>query len=207
MANLDTQCKSFNIVINMPFKFESCDDFEKVLVKFDDELSRQSMFYARIKHDCDLDNLGHHKTNHYHYVITCATRKRVSTMLYFIADSLGYSTTDELNTISVVKCDSVPLSIQYLIHKNNKDKFQYDIANIVTNYTPNELDDYMSQDNKEITTRYLYDLIMQGRTDVEIMFIIGVGRYHLFKGAITDLRYAISRTPNSVESFVNSIDK
>lgn len=205
MSNLDTQCKSFNVVLNVPNNFSN---FEKSLEMLNESLSRNTMFYASIKHDKDTDKNGVLKTLHYHYVITCASRKRISTMLYFIADSLGYSDSsiDLINTIQVDKCDSVPLSIQYLIHKNNSDKYQYDSKDIVTNYSDKDLQDYLLFESQEITTRYLYDLIISGKSDVEIMFIIGVGRYHLFKGCISDIRYALRNTPNLIESFLESID-
>lgn len=207
MSNLNTQCKSFNVVFNIPFRFKVIDDFNLCLDKLNDTLSRNSMFYASIKHDNDFNNNGEKKLVHFHYVITCATRKRVSTMLYFLADALGYDVNniDLINTIQIEKCDSVPLSIQYLIHKNNTDKTQYDIKDIVTNYKDNDINDFMTFENQEITTRYLYDLVKNGFTDVEIMFIIGVGRYHLFKGAISDIRYAIARNGNELEKFINSL--
>lgn len=203
MSNLDTQCKNFNVVLNIPFE---CKDFERRLRNLNDALCRNLMFYASIKHDLDVAEEGIIKTIHYHYVIICASRKRISTMLYFIADALGYQEdVNLLNTIQVDKCDSVPLAIQYLIHKNNKEKYQYDASLIDTNFTEKELEDYMKQDVKEISTRYLYDLVKEGKTDVEIMFIIGVGRYHLFRGAINDIRYAISRTPQQLDNFIDTL--
>lgn len=208
MSNLDTQCKSFNVVFNIPYRFKIIEDFNICLEKLNDSLSRNCMFYASIKHDKDTDKDGCLKIIHFHYVITCASRKRISTMLYFLADSLGYDVNniDLLNTIQIDKCDSVPLSIQYLIHKNNADKYQYDTKDIVTNYSDKDLQDYLSFESQEITTRYLYDLIISGKSDVEIMFIIGVGRYHLFKGCISDIRYALRNTPNLIESFLETID-
>ena len=205
MSNLDTMTKSFNVVLNVPNKLD-VSNFEKRLQNLYDFFDRNCIKYACIRHDLDTDKDNILKTIHYHLVIARSTRTRISTMLYTIADCLGYSDMDLLNTIQVDKCDSIPLSIQYLVHKNNADKYQYDRNDIASNYTVKEIDDFFQFENTEITTRYLYDLVRQGKNDIEIMFIIGVGRYHLFKGAINDIRYAIQTMPNRVDTLIADLD-
>lgn len=201
MSNLDTQTKQFSIVLNIPNN--------KVLNMQDlyDWFDRNTFLFAAIKHDKDCSNTGVLKTIHYHIVLKCASRYRISTMLYRIADTLKLFTSDELSCVHIQKCDSLPLAIQYLTHKNNPNKYQYSADDVITNINYDDfIDLYNSKSDTEVNTKYLVNLVKQGYTDFEIMALIGLGRYHLYKGAINDIRQAMSRTPNLVNQFLASFD-
>lgn len=202
MSNLDSQCKVFSIVLNIPKGKTDID-----ILSFTDWCDTNTFLFALIKHDKDYNRDGMLKTIHYHVVLKCASKYRISTMLYRIADLFGYYTSDELSTIHVQKCDSLPNAIQYLTHKNNKDKYHYNYDEIITNFNDDDIQDlYNTKVDDEINVKYLTNLIKQGRTDFEIMAIIGLGRYHLYKGAINDIRYALQRNANKVEQFLMSLE-
>lgn len=203
MSNLDTQCKIFNIVLTSD-KYDLTNRVLDLYEWFDS----QCYLFACICHDKDFNTrTGVMKKKHYHIVLKCASRYRISTMLYRIADVLKLYTSDELSSIHVQKCDSLPNAIQYLTHKNNKDKYHYNFDEIITNFNDDDIQDlYNTKVDDEINVKYLTNLIKQGKSDFEIMGIIGLGRYHLYKGAINDIRYALQRYPKSVDQFLMSLE-
>ena len=80
------------------------------------------VFCAVIFHGLDyIDDEGRYKTPHYHVVITFESNYRVETILNWVAD-LFYA---NKNQISIEKCNSVPMQVRYLIHKDDLDKYQY----------------------------------------------------------------------------------
>ena len=79
--------------------------------------------YAFIKHDKDTYDDGTPKQVHYHIYIKTTSRVRLST----IASRLEV----EDRFVEFVK--NTRSCLQYLIHKNNKNKYQYNISDVVTN--------------------------------------------------------------------------
>lgn len=60
-------------------------------------------------------------------------------------------------------CDSWNLSVQYLVHKNHPDKFQYDFVDIETSLDLNELCSYLMLDEFEkLNTENLINAISSG---------------------------------------------
>lgn len=207
MATLKSQPKNEFNILNIPNGMSE-NEFFKRFANMLDVMEMSGYRYAWIFHDKDKYEDGTPKTPHVHLVLLGVKRVRLETNLYRIADAMGYSSIDEINTIQMGSCESVELSIQYLTHKNHPNKYQYDIAECHYDITEKDFIDYFNAEiDKEITARYLFDLVKDGYSDIEIMFKIGVGRYHLFKGAIADIRYALARTPNLTSEFLASVDK
>ena len=91
-----------------------CDDVLKNLVCFKK--------FAYCLHDQDVNDDGELKKAHIHWVGTGDARK-VKT----VSNLLGVAEHD------IEICKSFQSQIQYLIHKNDPDKFQYDVDSISTN--------------------------------------------------------------------------
>lgn len=91
--------------------------------------------YAYITHDKDLDAVSSPKPLHWHIVLKFnSTGIRKKYIIEYAAFKYGYT----------VECDSYNASIQYLVHQNDLDKYQYDKSEIITNYKQEELDIFLT---------------------------------------------------------------
>lgn len=105
------QSKSFSVVFY---------DDEKIQDRlFDLILEKQLVAFAYIKHDKDTDDNGELKKTHYHLYIEFAKR---------ISDSF---IRNYFKTEIVSRCNNKNYYIAYFIHLLDKDKFQYNIQDIV----------------------------------------------------------------------------
>lgn len=122
--------------------------------------------YAYILHDKDTNDDGTLKKAHYHLLIFFDNARWTDAILKEI-------NIDNKNLIEFK--DNKVYAIRYLIHSNNKDKFQYDIDNIITNvdilpYFNNIQDketdsiflilDYINSFNGIIRYKDLYDYVL-----------------------------------------------
>lgn len=82
------------------------------------ERIKRSFDYAVILHDKDLDENEEIKKAHWHVVVTVGTNKRWNTAL---AKELGI----EMNYIEKIR--NLDRALEYLIHLNDSDKYQYSI--------------------------------------------------------------------------------
>ena len=190
LKNYKSRVANYNVVINKPHDINEFD-FGRRLLRLNDNLSKNGYMFASIIHDCDKNDNGELKTTHYHYVIWSQKRSRCDTFLWRLMSFLDFE--DYMfNCISVQPCVDLSYSIQYLTHKNNKDKYQYDKSNIIRNINDDIFKQYYdSHLNTEIDTALLFKWIVYDRkTDLELMFLLGVGRYTYYKRAIEDIRKA-----------------
>ncbi len=102
------------------------------------EKIKRSFDYAVILHDKDVDEAGELKKSHWHVVITVGTNKRWNTAL---AKELGI----EVNYIEKIR--NLDRALEYLIHLNDADKYQYSIDE-VEGTLKNRLTASMSQSDK-----------------------------------------------------------
>lgn len=175
-TKLDTMTKTCRCVINFPIK-RKLDDIC-------DDLSANQYVYALIVHDKDIDNNGVLKTKHIHLVFECPKRHRLS---FYIARLSEYFNV-ERNQVSVQVSNSFEGDIQYLVHKNNANKYQYDVKDIKTNMSCDELQDRLMRDiHKEITARYVFEVVKSCRTKTNIIEKLGLGIYNLYYKAIGDM--------------------
>lgn len=84
------------------------------------EIISKSFEYAMITHDKDVDEDGVIKKEHCHFVIRFTNAKWNTA----VAKDLGI----ELNYIQ--ECRNIDNALMYLIHFNDKDKFQYDVDEV-----------------------------------------------------------------------------
>ena len=123
------RCDKFTIVLN--------DSQNGLILRNSDYIFRCFMvgqfdlkYVAVIKHDRDEDEYHNAKTTHYHVVLCLNSRYRVGTILEKIKDSIiGINE----NQIQIDKCSSVSAQSRYLIHLDDRDKYQYDESDVVTN--------------------------------------------------------------------------
>lgn len=172
---LDSQCTKFNIVINLPVNTQFL-----LLNKACNELFKE---WSYIKHDKDRKDNGCLKTIHYHLVAKTNKRVRIATIINKLSELLNIDTM----LITCKKCISYVGAIQYLIHKNDVDKYQYDRSLIDSSISPQDIDLILDSDNDTITMDTLVYAVKNCRNLAEVMQFIGLQHYVGYRNVIKDL--------------------
>lgn len=178
MSNLTTQTNKYNVIITDKHKTISIETLKEYF-------NTNALQYAFIKHDKDTNDNGEVKTLHFHVVVlnSIKKRQRLSTILTAIADGLGISTM----AIQIEALKNDIGALQYLIHKNDLDKYQYLKSDIVTNIDLKELETYLQAENDNITIDRLIYLCSTCNNLIDVMQAVGLGRYHLYRNVILDI--------------------
>lgn len=147
----DIQRTTWFIVINAPHG-ETIYDIDKKLLEY---LLIDVDKYYHIIHDKDVLDNGELKTPHIHLLVELLTRQRKSTII----NRLSKYSNIPSNCVSVDECRNISKSAQYLIHMNDKDKYQYEKSLIETN--DEERLKYLLTSNEKtaITTDELFDIV------------------------------------------------
>lgn len=188
MANLNTQTGKILLVIN----FEDKEVDKGVIDNLKDWLEKNTKQYAFILHDKDILEDGTKKTPHLHAVCNMKTTKqRIATILNDLTKSLNISAF----LVSIDKYSSFHSSIQYLIHKNNDEKYQYDIEDIVTNIPRQELDLFMKYETQsdELTAERLIDVVKKSNKRTDIMREVGLFNYRINRPVIMDIAQELGK--------------
>lgn len=179
MPSINSQTTSFNIIIQI--EGYDTEMISNLLLKY---LHSYKCNYAYILHNKDLDNEGNIKKSHLHLIIyNFEKRKRLSTMINELSEKL------EINpfaiTIDTIK--SLEGSIQYLIHKNDIEKYHYDKCEIITNINDKELDLLLEYNNSALSFDRLFQTVLNAKNKTEIMQQIGISYYQHYRGVISDI--------------------
>lgn len=177
MANLGTRTKNVNIVIrkNKELSMERIKEWCEI----------NCDKYAFIKHENDINLNGDVEGVHYHLVITLFKQTRLSTTLTSISEWLEISPFG----IEIDKTSNLEGSIQYLIHKNDKQKTPHDISEVIHNW---ELQEFLTIMNSEanngaLTLERVITICKESSTLLEVIEGVGFGRYHLYRPTINDV--------------------
>lgn len=178
-VNLTTESKKVAMVIeynNSKGKPHKIDYDQLNMVGFD---------YFLILHDKDIDKNGVLKHKHYHLVISAMNKHRYSWYLNRVTEIFNCSP----NAVQISSCDSLVGSVQYLIHKNNADKYQYDRYDIMTNVLSSHLEEMINEDisSEGLTFSKLQEIYDEcNGNKLDIMKKIGLSTYNTFYRVITD---------------------
>lgn len=151
--------------------------------------------YAWIIHEFDVSpNTQEVEGVHYHLVGELKERTRLSTLLNRICSYFNF---DNPFGVQVDSARCIEGCYQYLIHKNDKDKTQHDISEVVTNIDQDEFKTIIDIDNEGVLTvdRIWYIVESNMRYDSlqkkvitnrkEIARSIGIGRLTYYSMAIS----------------------
>ena len=171
----NNQTKLFDIVIEYSdLNNENIIDFDLLRAV----LSGSADFYAFILHDKDINELtGELKRPHIHIYVKTYNRTRRLTYLKLLSRNLEI----DPNRITIINADNEILRIQYMIHKNNPDKYQYESDHIITN-NPEYVNQILSSDvPPRLTANLLIDIVDQcNYNKIAILQAIGLGNYTRF---------------------------
>ena len=129
--------------------------------------------FAFILHDLDVAEDGTLKTPHIHIYAKFQKVKRLGTFLNDLARSLDINPL----SISVEKCVSMESSLQYLIHKNDLDKYQYSMGEIVTNIPREELALILDRPVEAFNVDFIIESWKSSKSQAEFVKRIGLDKY------------------------------
>ena len=179
MLSLDSQRSSFNIVIS---DLSRC---KASVNEICDKLSSYGLIYYACVHDKDKDDHGNLKRCHMHIVICSMKRLRVKQVIRYFEDIAQTN----FENVRVEEVLSLVYSVQYLLHINDVNKYQYTREELLTNQSDNA-DAMLIETPKtnELTTQTLMDLIFNANCSrVELINSIGIGKYQHYRQTINDL--------------------
>lgn len=140
--------------------------------------------YGFIFHDRDIiEKTGKVKTYHIHAVLTLKKKKRISTIINSLADVCSVNPM----AVTVKKMTSFEGSFQYLTHKNDPDKYQYGLDEVITNLDEDEVDIIMNARSAGIGYPELYGICLGADSLLEVIEKVGIGVYQHYRSTIIDI--------------------
>ena len=177
---LSTMTRQFIVIIekidNETSKTINQDELTKML----DEIA---INYYFILHDRDINNdTGEIERPHYHLVFTTAKRVRLGTILNRISKILHISKV----VITIDIAFNYNYHIRYLMHLDDKEKYQYD-PNLITTNDEKGLEYAQRSKTDKVDAETLIESCHQTKSRIALMRLIGIGNYITFYRAIDDI--------------------
>lgn len=122
---------------------------------------------------------------HYHYVGNSKKRdQRLSTSMNNLAKYLKC----DIKGLSFDKYNNLDLSIQYLIHKNNPEKTQHDIKELLYNgWSEEDITNIILCEESTISFDKVYTLCKTYRSLLDVIRDLGFKQYHKYRNTIKDI--------------------
>lgn len=177
---MNSKSELFTLVIDRLDKLNNIEVTAEMLKRYLDE-EDYIEYYAFILHDCDVNDEGEVKTPHYHVVLKCNTRYAKDTVITDFAKSL------KLNRVCV-KCKAyhdIYGAVQYLIHQNDTDKYQYKQTDIISSSTAETVVYLIGQ--IEIDINKLIDICIGAKSLTEVYSTIGLKNSKLYHWIVKDI--------------------
>lgn len=177
-CSLSTQTAKLFIVIRKN-KAISKDKIKEYCTTYGNE-------YAFIEHTCDIDPITGEKIPvHYHIVMNAKEkRQRLSTHLDNLSSFFGFK---DNNGIEIDKYRSYESALQYLIHKNDSQKTQHSINEIVTNIDKEELKTYITLDTFTISFELVLSVCHNSNNIIDVIRSLGLSNYQRYRATIWDI--------------------
>lgn len=142
------------------------------------------IYWSLVEHDKDNNEQGELIRAHYHMVIVLRTPKASKTVTNDLAKFLLINK----NCISCKVVTYFVKCVQYLIHYNDKDKYQYDIKDIETNDINDLLSTILESTSQyEFDFNYLFKLVRESKSLEVVYRTLGVKLVRTYRSVIMDL--------------------
>ena len=139
--------------------------------------------YGFIFHNLDVLPTGTLKTYHIHAVFTLKKRKRISTIINDLANACDVSTF----AVTVESMTSFEGSFQYLLHKNNPEKFQYPVSDIVTNMEADEVEVMLDARSVGVGFAEIKAICIASTDMLDVIERLGIGVYQHYRATVRDI--------------------
>lgn len=180
---METKTNVFHLVIE---EYDKLNDKHISELHIDDYCRNNQAirYYVFIKHDCDVNIDGVKERVHYHLVVVMKNSITKRTLYMDIARSLEINS----NCISCRYVRNLVDSVRYLIHKNDKAKYQYGLLDLWSNDVDEciQIIDY-GHSNYELEMDYLIKLIHEEKSLKKIYSILGLKTVKQYRSIIKDL--------------------
>lgn len=193
------QITKVNLIVSLgDFKDKEKDKLAELVAY----LNLNAVMYGAILHDKDVKENGESKIPHLHAVYTIPKRKRISTIINEVADSLGC----KCLAVTVESFTSFEGSFQYLTHKNDKDKYQYPRSDVKSNLSGDELNLVYESDTSVLDFERLRSICEKASSLLDVISIIGLGAYQHYRASVIDV-WRIVHLTDPFEVFNNGQGK
>lgn len=146
-------------------------------------LSENANAWAYIVHSLDTLEDGTPKTPHIHLYAELNVCQRLLTTLNKLADCLDCDT----RQISVEKCQSMEGAIQYMIHRDNPEKYQYPPSDIRCSFDESELKTILESEGGTLSLERIIGVCGSAPNLTEVIRKIGVPHYVKYRNLILDI--------------------
>ena len=168
--SLDSQTKKVALVINFP---PNCD-IDNTISKLENYLKDNVIEYYFILHDSDTDGLGGpKKTKHLHVVFLLDKKARLLTIINRFCNAI-YESDKYTNLFSIQSVKDYDCAIAYLVHKNDKFKFQYDSKLVKTNNEEYLRGVLNSENSRELSIDYIEQLCDECTSSIDVLKKVGL---------------------------------
>ena len=142
------------------------------------------VFYAFVLHNKDVKESGEIEREHYHVVIVLKCPYSKTTIINDIAKCLLINK----SCIGSRKIRDFVLMVQYLIHKNDKEKYQYDLLDIWTSDV-NEVIGIMNEgiSQFDLDINYLIELVNSCDSITSVYKELGLKKSRTYRSILIDL--------------------
>lgn len=178
---LSSQKKSVAIVVSL--NAEDYANYVESAESLRDYLAANCSLWAFIKHDLDVQVDGSFKTPHVHIVATGLHRKRLSTWISDISKVMQVG----VFAVNVEPLSSFEAQFQYLIHKNNPEKHQYDISEVVTNIPSDQYDLYLDASRAPLDFDEIVRLCESTDDLIDIIEYLGITSWLTYHRVVKDI--------------------
>ena len=187
-APLNAKRKNVSVILGskkMPLPARDKDWYYTRLKAYCDEHCTD---YAFIMHDKDKDENGDTKFLHIHMALVMLKVNKDYKKLNTILNELAKEVEIDGQCIQIDEMTSFNGSVQYLIHKRDPQKAQYEESCVVTNQSPEELHTIMESDIDTMCVSYLIQVVKDCHENrIEIMQKIGLRYYKEYRNVILDI--------------------
>lgn len=165
--------------------------------------------YCLIVHDKDKDKkTGLTAPIHYHFVGNCKTKRiRLQKVLNDISKVFKF---DNNHGIEVDKYKTLENSLQYLIHKNNPDKYQYEFKDLIFGgWTEDELKTFLTSDCVGLNFDRIFAICNNFDSRIDVIREIGFSNYARYRSTILDIFeecQMLKRKENARKALCNNED-
>lgn len=175
---------TFHLVIEKYDKLNSKTISDLDLVTYLRSNEDTYTYWVFILHDKDVNELGELEREHYHLVIKCNNVMAKKTVINDIAKTLLVN----VNCISCRPVINMVKSVEYLVHKNDDLKYQYDLLDLYSNDNNETLNIIIEGKSQyDIDIDNLINLVNKSRSLTQVYTCIGLSKARTYRSIIVDL--------------------
>lgn len=181
--SVNSQTTKVNLVVNIPYS-QTKEQVESALGSF---LGKYGANWFYVFHDKDTkSDTGESKTPHFHVLFQSSDGKK-HRLLWYMTRLAECMSIDNLNVISAEIWKNYESDVQYLIHKNNPERYQYELGEVKC-YDSEEFKKVLSLAiSPTLTIDRIVSTCLECERLHEVYIALGLGVSQMYRGLISDI--------------------